>query len=250
MDLENEELEEKRNVSQLALAITIVGALIFVSIVKWLWPDSIPFGLFELWATKGSFALWIRATWPIFAWAVIPTIFAVWLHRDAVTRGGEIERLARGLKVSMRAGLLEETLFRWLMFMSQIALYQLSNWIFFGWLGFGLVEWLYLHLEAPIVNFFTFGLMHSYLYTPKGWAVGAAMIFTTNKFREGHEYQGCLGSINSWYLGLFFFYLTFNFGLPVAIVAHAVYDALIFITQAIVCSACKNVADREAAEFA
>lgn len=44
-------------------------------------------------------------------------------------------------------------------------------------------------------------------------------------------YLGWFGFINSWFIGLYFFCLTFTFGLIAAIVVHVTYDVLIFVIR-------------------
>lgn len=50
--------------------------------------------------------------------------------------------------------------------------------------------------------------------------------------RNGHAYQGWFGTINSWFLGLYFFYIMLTHGLLAAIVVHFTYDFIIFTIRA------------------
>lgn len=136
--------------------------------------------------------------------------------------------LVDGVNVSVVAGLSEEIVFRWLLFLNAIWFLKLSNWMFFGWLGFGMVEHLYLWVLAPVANFFTLGQMSHLFYHQAGWFVGAAMITANAKFRDGHMYLGFLGFVNSWFIGMYLFWVMFRYGLPAAILVHFLYDLFIF----------------------
>jgi len=57
--------------------------------------------------------------------------------------------------------------------------------------------------------------------------VGA--IFWSNiKFQKGHKYQGSAGTLNSYILGLYLFYIAFTYGLLYAILVHFLFDLFIF----------------------
>jgi hypothetical protein len=96
----------------------------------------------------------------------------------------------------------------------------------------GLPEAIHLHIAGPVANWATLGGLEEYLFHPSGWLVGAAMLSANTKFRDGHKYQGLLGYLNSWFLGMFFFWLMLTFGLPVAILMHFAYDLLLFVLMA------------------
>ena len=85
------------------------------------------------------------------------------------------------------------------------------------------------HRGGPVVNFLTLGHLQPYLLGSLGWAVGAAIISSNGKFRDGHAYQGLFGWINAWFCGMFFFYLMFTYGILASIIVHFLYDILIFI---------------------
>jgi len=85
---------------------------------------------------------------------------------------------------------------------------------------------LYVQILIPFVNWITAGWLSTQL-TEYGWIVAAAIISSNWRFGSGHIYQGCVGFINSWVLGMLFFVVMFNFGLPLAILLHALYDILL-----------------------
>ena len=77
-------------------------------------------------------------------------------------------------------------------------------------------------------SFLTLGTIDNILYHPFGWFVGAGIILANAKFRDGHKYQGKFGFINSWFIGMYLFWLMFEYGLVACIVIHFLYDMLIF----------------------
>jgi hypothetical protein len=58
-----------------------------------------------------------------------------------------------------------------------------------------------------------------------------ALFYINLKFREGHKYQGPFGMANSYFFGLFMCHLCFTYGLLYAIIAHFLYDAIIFSVE-------------------
>jgi len=198
--------------------------------IKYFFPSSIPFDFFQLWHTTGSVSDWMFASWPILTWAVVVTLIA-----SAVTRNSRLENihaetfLERGLWVSLRAGVMEEIVFRWLLLMTGIVGAKVGDWLLGGeFFNHGLVWVIYTYILAPVADFTSFGLLHSVLGAGAVWSVAAGVIIANRKFRDGHKYLGWFGFLNSWFIGLYFFYLTFTFGLVAAIVVHFTYDALIF----------------------
>ena len=105
------------------------------------------------------------------------------------------------------------------------------NWIFFGFAGLGLIELLQVHILGPIANWATLGLLERYIDNPANWLIGAALMSSNSMFRNGHRYLGWFGFINSWFIGMFMFYLLFKYGLVACIVVHFVYDLLIFFVR-------------------
>ena len=60
----------------------IIGSLLTVFLVEWLWPDVIPFGLFEFWRFDGTIGEVLSASWPIFAWGIGLTTIKVLTTRN------------------------------------------------------------------------------------------------------------------------------------------------------------------------
>ena len=179
----------------------------------------------------------------------------------------------QGLAISVWAGVVEEVCFRWLIFLGGIATTMFVNWLMGGWFALGVIaffafcvgamskngivavffglavpiltyamiglpphipEYIYTNLMGPLVDFMSGGALHDTLFHPAGFAVGAALVSTNATFRDGHKYLGWFGYINSWFLGLFFFYMMLTYGLPAAILVHVLYDMAVFSSAAVV----------------
>ena len=207
-----------------SMTSVVIMGLIVISLTNTFWPDTIPFSFFHFWNMKGTLreALW--HAWPIFAWATGMTLIGCL----TTPRGVKWSRNPRaiffvGTLTSIWAGITEETVFRWIIFYTGIAIYTFVNWC-----TWGLFALVFSHLLLPVANFFTLGYLHSLLFHPLGWTIGAAILSSTGQFRDGHHYLGIVGWLNSWFIGLYFFYLVFTFGLPAAIAIHIIYDLIIF----------------------
>ncbi len=209
--------------------ITIV--VVFIT-SKW-FSDFIPFTVYEFWESKGTGYEWFITSLPLFVW-VISVTFIIEMFFTKTNEGGrqnaKIDILLNGFRISLLAGVFEEIYFRWLVFFSAIAFVKVLNFLFFGFLGFGVLEWFHMTILGPIANFFTLGILKDFLFHPAGWMVGAAMLSANASFRNEHKYLGPMGFVNSWFIGMFFFYLMFTYGLIASIVVHFLYDMLFFIT--------------------
>ena len=106
----------------------------------------------------------------------------------------------------------EEVYYRWFIF--------LVNIIFIKTINFG-----------PICNLMTLGYLQNYLVNKELWFVGASILTTNILFRDGHSYQGYIGWINSWCLGILFFWVTLNYGLLAAIFSHSIYNIVVTIAD-------------------
>ena len=172
------------------------------------------------------------AAWPLFAWGTgISLICVLYTKNDRRMNRNAEDILVDGTIISVIAGVVEEITFRWLFFLGNIVSLKITNFLFFGFFGFGIPEWTHLHILGPIVDIITLHGLTPYLFHHTGWAVGAAMIATNSFFRDGHKYQGVFGWTNSWFGGMFFFYLMFTYGLLAAIAVHFLYDFLIFLVR-------------------
>jgi hypothetical protein len=203
-----------------------------IILVRWLFPDIIPYSLFEFWNMHdGGLMDWLITAWPIFAWAAGVNIIHYFFADKSRRAYMDAEKLfGAGLVSSLWAGVMEEICFRWLIFLSGIWGIKFANFIFFGFLGFGIPEWTQIHLWGPLANFATLGYLNGILTNPSLWAVGASLLATNAFFRDGHKYQGWLGYVNSWFIGMFMFWVLFKYGLVACITIHFAYDAIIDIT--------------------
>lgn len=207
-------------------------------------PGHIPYAASDVWSFHGTgFWDWMKLAVPFFAWGVGVTLLIRFWKRDELAQERVTDILQgksrpsksgvffAGLLISTLAGLLEEVAFRWLIFLASFTYLAIGNFLFFGFLGFGIGEWLTVTIFAPLANFTTLGYLEPWLKNPN-WLVAAAVLSANAFFRDGHKYLGPLGVVNSWFMGMFFFYVMFTHGLLAAIVVHFTYDLLIFSTAA------------------
>jgi len=214
-------------------SFTICAAMlaIFIGLINFFFPQSIPYGFLDAWQSHDTLWAAVLFSWPIFAWVTSFTVLVAFFTRNSERENLFAEEyLKDGIVKSAIAGFFEEIIFRWLLFYSAIATVQFFNGIFFAWwlMHFGIGEWLYNTIIGHVVNFFTFGTMHDILFHPLGWFIGSAVVVSNKNFREGHKYLGLIGYVNSWFIGMFLFYVMFHFGLLAAIVIHFIYDMIIF----------------------
>lgn len=219
--------------SQMA-AWMLVAAYGTIPVLIWelFFPSVIPFRFLDVWRVKFVLADAYYAGRPIFIWGLaIQSALSLTTRNHPKVNQLKNKVLKDGFKKSLRAGVFEELVFRWLWFYWAIVLVKISNSLFFNWgilgIDFGIAKWSYNAIAEPFVRLYMGSLMDMFLYHPEGWAVGAAMLATNVKFRDGHKYQGLLGWVNSWVLGLLFFRIAFLHGLLAAILVHFVYDVLV-----------------------
>jgi hypothetical protein len=208
----NQLKEEGRN-----YIVSSISAIFVILIVKMLWPSVIPYGAFEFWAVRGTPADWLASCWPFLVWAFVLNI----LYASFIGAVGDPDprEYVKGAPTVFLLAALEELAFRWLLFLSAIVGVKVVNFLFFGFLGFGITEWLFLHVFGPIANYATLKQLEPQLFGA-GWAVGAALLSTNAFFRNGHAYQGPVGIVNSWFLGMFMVWMTFKYGLVASIAFH------------------------------
>lgn len=188
-------------------------------------PGRFPIDQDLLWTGKpvGAIAM---SSWPLLAWG-----FGVSLLVGLLVKRVRSDRIAASIVhkynmlVSVQAGVFEELIFRFFAFIAMIGIMPIMNWILFG-----LLEWMYGTVLVPMANWLTFGKMTNLLFTTP-WFVGAALLSANAMFRDGHKYLGLVGMINSWYVGMFMFWVMFEYGLVAAIVLHIVYDVIVFSVE-------------------
>ncbi len=208
------------------LIASLILMPIWITLIQCYFPSVIPFKTFHFWKIGGSVLEATRNSWPMFAWAVgFTTLVAILSQNDRMYNRHAEKVFLQGVVSSLFAGIVEEILYRWLLFYSAIAGLKIAN-----CLAFGLPHFMYTNIFGPFANWVTFGLM-SDLLTGAPWVISAAIISTNGHFRNGHAYQGWLGYTNSWFLGMAFYHLTFKYGIMSAIVVHTLYDVLIFTVR-------------------
>jgi hypothetical protein len=223
------EQRKERTTKQRCYLTQAFFAFFFVAIVEFIWPNATPFTFFGLWKPSGTVWQWLYAGLPIFLWGSGVTAWRVFRTYNKPEENRHAEHiLAGGFLISLWAGVMEEICFRWLIFLNTIIGALIVNYILLGFAGFGLFEMMMVHVIMPVANFFTLGALAQYLDNRVMWSVGAGIIMANAFFRDGHKYQGLLGWTNSWFLGMYFFYMMFTYGLPAAILVHFLYDMLIF----------------------
>lgn len=224
-----EEQNEKNKESERHYLVRAFWSLIFASVLLLIWPSLLPFGVWTLWKSNGSWQDWLYYCWPIFAWGGGITAFFALTTRNKPEHNATAEsNFLGGFIISVFAGVTEEIAFRWCIFLFAAIMVQPVNWLLGGFIGFGIPELLQLYILGPVANFFTLGILKDVLVKPEVWYLGAGVIASNAAFRDGHKYLGLLGFVNSWFIGMVFFAVTFKFGLGAAILVHFLYDALIF----------------------
>ena len=165
--------------------------------------------------------------WFIFAWAIVGTLIISAIERPVSSLARSVQ-LIKGWWLSINAGVFEELIYRWLVFFSAMIVLP-----FFNFITFGLTKWLYMHALVPLANWATFHALAPQLHSNVSWTVGAAIVSASADFRDAHSYQGVFGKVNAWFGGMLLFWLMFHYGLMTAIVAHVLYDGIIFSLRAV-----------------
>lgn len=203
-----------------------------IGYVVWRTSDTIPFGFWQFWHIRGSLFQAIIGAWPIYLWGTGLTALIAFTQWNGYT-SKPIHLFTKGFIISLLAGVLEEVWYRWLFFFLAIVMIPVMDYLLLGFWGFHWIQWIYVTLACPIANFFTLGYLEPYLLNGYGWAVSAAIISANGRFRNAHEYLGPFGYVNSWFGGMYLFWVVFNYGLIAAIIIHFLYDLLVFTVPAI-----------------
>jgi hypothetical protein len=205
--------------------LVVFGAICFI--LDTLWDEYVFLGFDNLRNPNASILEGLGRVWFIFAWAVIGTLVIGIVRRNEPHYDEPWPMLKNGVWVSLNAGIFEELIFRWLVFLNAMV-----GVVFVNWLTFGLLGWFYREVLIPLADFFTFGALEPQLMSGN-WVLGAAIVSASITFRDQHAYLGWTGWINAWFVGMVMFWLVFNYGIGTAIVAHVLYDVLIFSTAAV-----------------
>lgn len=186
--------------------------------------STVPLGE-ALWSVRWLFV------WPVVFITVLPLILRLLGYQvnDDIdlshTTAGEV--LTQTLFISFCAGIFEELIFRWLSFSVDMVIAT-----FFNWITFGLYKWCMVTIVLPLANWATFGYLQPQLLGSE-WVIGAAVVMANANFRSNHT-RGIVSKINAWFLGMVFFYMMFHYGILSAIVAHILYDCIVFALMAVI----------------
>ncbi|QBD78935.1 hypothetical protein EPA93_24305 [Ktedonosporobacter rubrisoli] len=225
------------------VALSFLPVLIF-------WRSLVPFNIFGYWFWHGTFPQVLASSWPIFAWGIPafiimisklgPTpIYRIGLDRYTgqqllivdnegfarIVLPGEEPSPMLGLGQILWLGIGEEIIYRWMTLPVIIVLLSALNFLLSG-----LLAWLYLHILGPIIDFVTFGSLHSILFhNGWGWLVGMAVILVSGNALPrvyGRLYASWLVF---WPVKLYLFLLMFQYGLFVAMLVHMLFEFLLFL---------------------
>jgi hypothetical protein len=203
--------------------LLLISLAVF-AFLRLFWGDYMLVNLHRL-AGRGLVAAGLAQVWPIFAWALAVPLMATFVFKQKrpLEFDSRSVQIVKGLWLSLHAGVFEELIYRWLAFANAMVMLSAFNWITHGF-----VKWFYMQLLVPLANFSTLHALQPYLLHEGGWIFGAAIVSAAAEFRAQHRYLGILGWVNSWFMGMVFFYLVLNYGLLTAIAAHFLYDTIIF----------------------
>jgi Type II CAAX prenyl endopeptidase Rce1-like len=191
-------------------------------------PQIFSYQYFDFWykADFNGMFKFVTDRWLIFSTITISNIvFLIVSDKNRVFLSSPYNKLFAGLVSSIFAGVSEEIVYRWLLFFASIGTIAGTDYLTGGFVfGHGLI-YLGFMFTKFFVNLATFGSLSNYIYSTN-WLIGAAMIVSAAKFREGHENYGPLGYWFAWYFGLFTQVIVFNFGILPAIVLHIFIDVI------------------------
>jgi Type II CAAX prenyl endopeptidase Rce1-like len=229
----NFKIFQKIKSSQQNYFSTILFAICYIAFVKWFFPSAIPLNWFFWRENSASVVQILMSSWPVFTFGIVFTSFVLLITKNNPESNYEAEeKLAEDIFISIYAGVTEEIAFRWILFLSCIPAIQLLDWFCGGFLfGNGLINFTYTKFFIPFADFLTFHQLTQYLYNPLSWSLGAAILSTNGKFRDGHSYQGPIGWLDAWFFGMFMYKIVWECGLPIAIFVHISYNSLIFILK-------------------
>ena len=254
------QLDRKKTLlaSQMISIVTLVCASIILAIIEYFYPNffNYPFLAWGGWESVFVF-------WPVFVWGLGWAIFSAIVDSETQTPSEKRELLGFGLLTSLLAGVWEEFGYRCVFICFGMLSVIIGNFIFgsvLGWILTGVlvvitlgclasknfvlaacaalgaaisiwlalhvdpVYWFYEHALVPLIRFVTFHKMDSVLSGEYGKTFLFGAILANAWFRDGHKYQGIIGYVNSWFVGLILLYAMMTYGLWTAMVIHILYD--------------------------
>ncbi|MEO3782842.1 hypothetical protein ABGB12_05925 [Actinocorallia sp. B10E7] len=216
------------------LPFGVAGSVLLVLLVEWRAPDVIPFEWGTFWTVQErpwpAFLGSLGLVWPVLAFGFLRSVLGIPAARrmrwqlDRLPPGSVVETLSPAAVVFRST--LEEVLDRWLIFYAAIAGATFADFLLLGFADLHPVRWFFEDLLIPAADFATWHRLRE-LLTDHSWTVGAGILASNARFRNSHGYQGLVGFIWSWYLGMFLFLVVFEYGLPLAIAVHIAYNLVI-----------------------
>lgn len=204
-----------------------LGLLALYFIFKFFWGE---YMLLDLGDLKGEGTVSLSGlghVWWLGLWAVSGGILSAVYSAHHISVDDKTAALFRGWWLSINAGVWEELIYRWLLFVGSMVMLPFLNFI-----TFGLIKWFFGTLFVPFANLMSFHALDAQLhYGP--WFFGAALVSAAADFRNAHNHLGLIGAVNAWFLGLALFYVMFHYGIMTAIVAHILYDVVVFSMMAV-----------------
>lgn len=171
----------------------------------------------------------LRRVWFIFVWGFgLQLLIQIWRIVRRRPKDANLPQLLKhGAWISLNAGVFEELIFRYYGFAATVIGLQFAN----DWAHDAIKQTL-THTLLPVANVLSLGLLSSQL-SAANWALGGAMLLGSVFFRDAHRHYGKLAKANVWFIGLVMFWLMFNYGLVAAIIAHVLYDFVIYACLAL-----------------
>lgn len=276
----------------------LVGTFLALLLVKWIFPNLLPFEIFQFWTVSFDWQKILSIPWwLLLVGPVLVIVYSIVTRNSRMDNIRILEDFKEDFKTSVLAGIFEEVSFRWLSFYWAIVALGASTWfvtqvvetsdlwkqcveywflslivlVILNFIGAGALAlvkdndtgclvkligiaigltvfvldiiliivimwhigyWLYNLVMIPIVNFISQGQLDIWLYN-YGWIVGASLISVNWSFGSGHVNNCLLSFIDAWIFGLIMFWITFNFGLPLAIAMHVVYKVLLHMIRVV-----------------
>jgi hypothetical protein len=213
----------------------MVLSLSVILVILPLFPNFSPYATINgFWFIKGSVFQWIITSQYIFYVAIFWGFIGVFISYKRIQKPSPslvFKVLLRDFKTSVYAGFIEEVSYRWIIFLGTMLILYVCNWLLGGFLGEnnGIIQWIHTVIASPLINLITLDYLvgqinHEY------WYAGASVIVTNGMFAYAHANVNVkydtLTVINSWFMGMFFFYTMFQYGLFAAIIVHTMYNVL------------------------
>lgn len=203
-----------------------LGVLAFYLVLKFFWDEYMLLDFGDLKGTGTVSLAGLGHFWWIALWAAVGGILVAVIKSKILYVDDKSSAVFKGWWISVNAGVWEELIYRWLLFVTSMVLLPFLNFI-----TFGLVKWFFGTLFVPFVNWISFHSLEQQLhYGP--WYFGAALVSAAADFRKTHNHLGPLGALNAWFFGLVMFFVVFHYGIFTAIVLHVLYDVTVFTITA------------------